>query len=99
MKVGIKRYEHTEEAVRFWKQMQRVFTKGGFDVTVHQPEVQGLNLNHLVGQLFQLNLTNQPPGTKPILDALNSAGMNFEVVNQPGMSSNEIEIAIFRLSK
>ena len=98
-KVGIKRYEHTAEAVRFADQLETIFTKSGFTLTVHPPEVQGMNLAHLVGQLFQLNMTNQPPMVKRVFDALNAAGMNFTVVDQPGMSSNEIELAIFRLSK
>ena len=99
LKVGLKRYDHTAEALRFSKQLETIFTKSGFNLTLHPPEVPGLNLNHLVGQLFQLNLTNQPPDVKRIFDALNNAGMNFTAVDQPGMSSNEIELAIFRLSK
>ena len=98
-KVGLKRYDHTAEAVRFWQQLETIFKKGGFELSVHQPEAPSLNIAHLVGQLFQLNLTNQPPLAKVMFDAFNAAGMNFTVVDQPGMSSNEIEIAIFRLSK
>lgn len=98
-KVRILRYDLTAESERFSKQLEAIFTQSGFDLTVHPVQVGAFNLMHVVGQRFQVNTTNQPACAKRVFDAFNSAGMGFEPALFPNLGSDEIEIAIFRLSK
>lgn len=98
-KVRILRYDLTAESERFSKQLETILTRSGFDLTVHPVQVGAFNLMHVVGQRFQVNTTNQPACAKRMFDAFNSAGMGFEPTLFPNLNSDEIEIAIFRLSK